>query len=224
MPANVDHAKQRNFYDWDVDENNDISSHMGEKGYHPNRATFEVASPEGMLVRITRVPLADGDTQLSVFINSEEMTVDVGGEDGSEPEIQVLLNDATLYDREPGKEPKGTRLTPTQARNVWSFFSEWREHDEDVAVNGMDERNIARFAEELSKVTLSDSDTIVTFQDDEEEDDTEAHKALREALRGEVPDEKLEDAVVLAYDMGCRGASELHDSDMDEIHERFGEA
>lgn len=54
---------------------------------------------DGMSVVVTRVPLERG-SQLSVFINTEELH-DERDQDEGTPNIQVLLNDATLYDREP---------------------------------------------------------------------------------------------------------------------------
>lgn len=66
-----------------------------------------VTMPDGLSVRITRVPL-DGAlglaeskrTQLSVFVNTEDMDTD--HRDGK-PLMQVVLNDATLYDVEPAR-------------------------------------------------------------------------------------------------------------------------
>lgn len=64
-----------------------------------------VTMPDGLSVRICRVPLdgaltvADSKrTQLSVFLNTEEMDAD---HDAGTPLMQVVLNDATLYDAEP---------------------------------------------------------------------------------------------------------------------------
>lgn len=82
---------------------------------------YEMEFPTGLRVLVTRVPLVGGDglthteySQLSVFINTEDMgDTDhfvQGGEDefaqGMTPEMQVLLNDATLYDCEPGSGGK----------------------------------------------------------------------------------------------------------------------
>lgn len=63
----------------------------------------QVRMPNGLDVFITEVILGPhAPDQPSVFINTEEMSG--GGLDGGMPEIQVCLNDATLYDREPGGE------------------------------------------------------------------------------------------------------------------------
>lgn len=63
-----------------------------------------IVMSNGLRIRITRVPL-DGATslaeskrtQLSVFISTEEM----GDDQNGTPLMQVVLNDATLYDQEP---------------------------------------------------------------------------------------------------------------------------
>lgn len=61
----------------------------------------EVVTADKLRVLITRVAASeDADaTQLSVFINTEDMDVD---HYGGTPEMQVCLNDASLYDCEPG--------------------------------------------------------------------------------------------------------------------------
>lgn len=51
-------------------------------------------------IMVARVELNEDRSQLSIFINTESMETD---HDDGTPEIQVCLNDATLYDREPGK-------------------------------------------------------------------------------------------------------------------------
>jgi hypothetical protein len=75
--------------------------------------------PNGLNIMVTRVPLAFGEddynsnldhTQLTVSVNTEDMEQD---HDDGTPIMQVLLNDATLYDVEPG--PNGSAVVKIDA-------------------------------------------------------------------------------------------------------------
>lgn len=61
---------------------------------------FDVATPEGVQVFITHVPLEDGRKQFSIFINTESW--DEPEVDGNPP-LQIILNDAVLHDQEPAR-------------------------------------------------------------------------------------------------------------------------
>jgi hypothetical protein len=57
--------------------------------------------PNGLSIWVTRVPVGEDGMQLAVFINTEGMNGVEHDENGS-PSMQVVLNDATLYDYEAG--------------------------------------------------------------------------------------------------------------------------
>jgi hypothetical protein len=73
----------------------------------------EMVFPSGLRVLVTRIPLQspEGASQLAVFINTEDMgdtdharDPNVPDTPGGIPEMEVALNDAVLYDVEPGSD------------------------------------------------------------------------------------------------------------------------
>lgn len=71
-----------------------------ERGSH-EPGVYKLEFEDGLSVWITRIPLDEGRTQLAVFINTEDMDENGEDHDNGIPLMQVLLNDATLYDKEP---------------------------------------------------------------------------------------------------------------------------
>jgi hypothetical protein len=100
--------------------------------YEANREHFDTETPlpsldltlkNGLRITVARVELASSqETQLSVFINTEDLDPASDPQfKGGIPQMQICLNDATLYDCEPNTE--GEDKSPGAAGSAnWEQF------------------------------------------------------------------------------------------------------